>query len=159
MSQRLLESAVVIVVSTSMSDDPFKKTTAKQINDWLADRGFVISPPIFLPFGYPLFEVFQQQLEQGHRIIFTTGGIANHAEDSTPEITAAFLEVHLPKLMEELRVLETWTSPHAWPTRGVAGFSGSSFVMNLPGSTAGVRNSLSFLDRKLPQLLEQYEEK
>lgn len=79
-------------------------------------------------------------------LVLTTGGTGLAPRDVTPEATAAVLERPAPGLAEELRRRGVASTPFAVLSRGVAGVRGAALVVNLPGSTGGVRDGLAVLD-------------
>lgn len=79
-------------------------------------------------------------------LILTTGGTGITATDRTPEATRAVIERDAPGIAEFLRQSATPTFPRAALSRGVAGVRGSSLIVNLPGSTGGVKDGLAALD-------------
>jgi len=78
-------------------------------------------------------------------VILTTGGTGLTARDITPEATTAVLERPAPGIAEALRVSAAPRFPRAWLSRGVAGTRGKTLIVNLPGSTNGVRDGLAVL--------------
>ncbi len=78
-------------------------------------------------------------------LILTTGGTGLAARDVTPEATRAVLEREAPGLAELLRARSAATFPRAVLSRGVAGVRGTALIINLPGSTGGVRDGLAAL--------------
>jgi molybdenum cofactor synthesis domain-containing protein len=76
-------------------------------------------------------------------LVLTTGGTGLSPRDRTPEATSAVLEVTSPGLAERIRVVETERFPRAALARGVAGVRARTLIVNLPGSTSGVRDSLA----------------
>lgn len=78
-------------------------------------------------------------------LILTTGGTGLAARDVTPEATRAVLEREAPGLAEHLRARSAATFPRAVLSRGVAGVRGTALIVNLPGSTGGVRDGLAAL--------------
>jgi molybdopterin adenylyltransferase len=78
-------------------------------------------------------------------VILTTGGTGLAARDVTPEATEAVLERSAPGIAEALRVGAGAKVPRAWLSRGTAGARGSTLIVNLPGSPAGVRDGLATL--------------
>lgn len=145
----------MLVVSTSAAAGLASDETGPVIRAWLGDHGFSVSEPIIVADGAPMGEALRRELERDHRVILTTGGTGVSPDDVTPELTEPLLDLQLPGLMEALRDLGRETTPFAVLTRGVAGFSGNTFVMNLPGSRGGVRDGLQLLDNLLDHLLEQ----
>jgi len=79
-------------------------------------------------------------------LVLTTGGTGLAPRDVTPEATLAVLEREAPGIAERLRVLCVESFPRAALSRGVAGTRGRTLVVNLPGSTGGVRDALGALD-------------
>jgi molybdenum cofactor biosynthesis protein B len=78
-------------------------------------------------------------------LILTTGGTGLAARDVTPEATRAVLEREAPGLAELLRSRGAAEFPRAALARGVAGVRGAALIVNLPGSTGGVRDGLAAL--------------
>jgi molybdenum cofactor synthesis domain-containing protein len=77
--------------------------------------------------------------------VLTTGGTGLAARDVTPEATRAVLEREAPGIAEALRASAAATFPRAVLSRGVAGVRGTTLIVNLPGSTSGVRDGLAAL--------------
>jgi molybdenum cofactor synthesis domain-containing protein len=87
-------------------------------------------------------------------VILTTGGTGLTARDVTPEATNATLERAAPGIAEALRATAAPRFPRAWLSRGVAGTRGRTLIVNLPGSTDGVRDGLSVLEQILDHAVE-----
>ena len=75
-------------------------------------------------------------------LVLTTGGTGLSARDNTPEATRAVLEREAEGIAERLRVACIDAFPRAALSRGVAGSRHRTLVINLPGSTSGVRDAL-----------------
>lgn len=82
----------------------------------------------------------------GIDVVLTTGGTGFGPRDITPEATRAVLEREAPGLAELLRRRGEASTPYAVLSRGLAGSRGSTLVVNLPGSTGGVRDGLAALE-------------
>jgi molybdenum cofactor synthesis domain-containing protein len=78
-------------------------------------------------------------------LVLTTGGTGLGPRDVTPEATRAVLEREAPGIAERLRVLCVESFPRAALSRGLAGSRARTLVVNLPGSTSGVRDALAAL--------------
>ena len=79
-------------------------------------------------------------IEKGLGLVVTTGGTGFAERDVTPEATAEVIERPAPGLAEAARAASD--NPHAMLSRGVSGIAGSTLIVNLPGSIAGVEESL-----------------
>ncbi|MGH7446386.1 MAG: MogA/MoaB family molybdenum cofactor biosynthesis protein [Longimicrobiales bacterium] len=79
-------------------------------------------------------------------IILTTGGTGLTARDITPEATRAVIERAVPGICERIRAEGASATAYAALSRGIAGVRGSTLIVNLPGSTSGVRDGLRVLD-------------
>ncbi|MBN0041761.1 MogA/MoaB family molybdenum cofactor biosynthesis protein [Cellulosimicrobium cellulans] len=95
----------------------------------------------------------------GARVVLTTGGTGVGPRDLTPEGTREVLEQEVPGIAEELRRRGAAHVPAAVLSRGLAGIAsgpkGRVLVVNLPGSTGGVRDGWSVLEPLLPHVLAQ----
>jgi len=79
-------------------------------------------------------------------LILTTGGTGLTVRDVTPEATRAVLDKEAPGIAEALRHAAYPQFHRAALSRGVSGVRARTLIMNLPGSTGGVRDGLAVLD-------------
>ena len=79
-------------------------------------------------------------------VILTTGGTGLSARDVTPEATRAVLERDAPGIAERIRITCMESFPRAALSRGLAGVRHRTLIVNLPGSTGGVRDALAALE-------------
>ncbi len=79
-------------------------------------------------------------------LILTTGGTGLTPRDVTPEATRAVLDREAPGIAEALRMTAYPRFPRAVLSRGAAGMRGRTLIVNLPGSTGGVKDGLSVLE-------------
>src|SRR5206468_9035659 len=87
--------------------------------------------------------------------VITTGGTGINPTDRTPEATASVLDYQITGLADAIRASGLPKVPTAVLSRGVAGVAGGTLVVNLPGSTGGVRDGLGVLDGVLSHAVDQ----
>lgn len=75
-------------------------------------------------------------------VVLTTGGTGVAPRDVTPEATQEVCDRLIPGLAELMRNVSIDKTPHAALSRGLAGVADQTLVVNLPGSTGGVRDCL-----------------
>ncbi len=78
-------------------------------------------------------------------LVLTTGGTGLSDRDVTPEATRAVIEREAPGIAEHLRAATGASFPLAFLSRGLAGVRHRTLIVNLPGSTSGVRDTLDAL--------------
>ncbi len=78
-------------------------------------------------------------------LVLTTGGTGLSARDVTPEATRAVIEREAPGIAERLRTITGADFPRAALSRGISGIRARTLIVNLPGSTKGVRDALNTL--------------
>lgn len=78
-------------------------------------------------------------------IVLTTGGTGFSPRDYTPEAMDGVIERDIPGIPEALRAYGQERTPYSMLSRGKAGIRGNTIIVNLPGSTRGVAESLDAL--------------
>jgi len=92
-------------------------------------------------------------------LVLTTGGTGFTPRDFTPEATKEVIERDVPGIPEAMRVECLKLTKRAMLSRGVAGIRGRSLIINLPGSTKGVKESLEAILEGLAHGLDMIAEK
>lgn len=75
-------------------------------------------------------------------VVLTTGGTGLSSRDVMPEVTRNVIDVEIPGMSEAMRAESMKVTQMAMISRAVAGARGSTLIINLPGSTGGVRDNL-----------------
>lgn len=70
-------------------------------------------------------------------VILTTGGSGIGPRDNAPDVTAIFCDRLIPGIAEYLRSESCKETLNAVLSRGVAGYRGTTIIVNLPGSVKG----------------------
>jgi molybdopterin adenylyltransferase len=122
-------------------------TSGPAIRDWASGRGYHVVAQRTAPDETETIFAEIVSLVDGERVdvVLTTGGTGLTARDVTPEATRAALEREVPGIAERIRAAGAASTPYAALSRGLAGTRGSTLIVNLPGSTGGVRDGLTVL--------------
>jgi molybdenum cofactor synthesis domain-containing protein len=147
--------AVVIVTSTRAAAGEYEDRTGPMIAAWLAEHAFSVDPVVVVADGPEVAAALAAAVASAPSLVVTTGGTGVGLGDGTPDATSALLDKALPGFSEELRRRGAASSPLSLLSRGVAGIAGSTFVVNFPGSTGGVRDGLQLLGEVVEHLLDQ----
>jgi molybdenum cofactor synthesis domain-containing protein len=148
-------SARVIVASNRAAKGIYEDKTGPVIVAWLADRGYDVPAPVVVEDGDPVGAALRAALADGVAVVLTTGGTGISPTDHTPDVTKAVLDHELPGVADAIRAAGLPKVPSAVLSRGVAGVAGRTLVVNLPGSSGGVKDGLGVLDGILDHAVDQ----
>ncbi|AMM20147.1 molybdenum cofactor biosynthesis protein [Frondihabitans sp. PAMC 28766] len=151
----MTRTALVIVASTRASRGEAVDRTGPLLRAWLDERGFTVDDPVVVADGEPVGQALIAGIAQGVSIVITTGGTGVSPTDATPEMTLPLIDKRLLGIEEELRRRGAEHVITALLSRGIVGVAGRTLVVNLPGSSGGVRDGLSLLAEILDHLLDQ----
>jgi molybdenum cofactor synthesis domain-containing protein len=94
-------------------------------------------------------------VEDGARLVLTTGGTGITPTDVTPEAVRPLLDKEVPGIAETLRLASRDRVPTSVLSRGVAGVLGRALVVTLPGSPGGVRDAMALLSPLVRHAVDQ----
>lgn len=148
--------ARVIVASNRAAAGTYEDETGPMIVAALTDWGFDVPDAAVVGDGDPVTAALKEALGDRPDAIITTGGTGVNPTDRTPEATRPFLDRELPGIAEAIRAYGVAGGiPTAMLSRGLAGVSGDTVIVNLPGSKGGVKDGLAVLQPVLPHVVDQ----
>jgi len=150
-----VKSARVVTASNRAAAGMYADRSGPVIVEWLRARGFDCPDSTVVPDGEPVGEAIRAAVADAADVVITTGGTGISPTDATPEVTRALLDYEVPGLADAIRAAGAPTVPTAVLSRGVTGVAGRTLVVNLPGSTGGVRDGLGVLDGVLDHAVDQ----
>lgn len=158
MSPRL--PAAVVVASTRAASGARQDTTGALIEAWLERHDFDTAPAVVVADGDPVGVAVAAAVDAGARLVLTTGGTGLTPTDRTPEQTLALARrrggFEVPGIAEAIRAHGLGNGVgSAMLSRAVAVVVGECLVVNLPGSTGGVRDGLAVLAPVVRHAVEQ----
>jgi cyclic pyranopterin phosphate synthase len=139
--------AAVLVMSDSIAAGEKDDRSGRAIVDRLKSEGIEVQEYRIVPDDEALIEqTLRRYADEMHLdLVITTGGTGLGPRDRTPEAMAKLIEREAPGISEALRSYGQARTPRAMLSRGRAGVRGKTLIVNLPGSTRGVQESLDAL--------------
>ena len=144
--------AAVLTVSDGVDMGTREDKSGDALEELLTGDGFEVVRRVVPDERAAIAEAIEE-LAREHRVVLTTGGTGVGPRDVTPEATASVLERSAPGIAEAIRADSIAKTPHGLLGRGLAGVLGQTLIVNLPGSTGGVRDGFAVLQPALEHAL------
>lgn len=149
-------TARVIVASNRAAAGIYVDETGPPIVAALRAWGFDTPDADVVPDGDPVGVALWGAVSEQVDVVLTTGGTGISPTDRTPEATERLIDRRIPGIAEAIRAhgIAKGVATAAL-SRGVAGVSGRTLVINLPGSRGGVADALEVLGEIVPHAVSQ----
>jgi molybdenum cofactor synthesis domain-containing protein len=148
--------AVVVTASNRAAFGVYADRSGEALAHGLRDLGFAVEGPHVRPDDVAELEVvLREAVAGGADVVLTTGGTGLSPTDVTPEATRAVIDREAPGLAEAVRRYGEGKVPTSVLSRGIAGTAARTLIVNLPGSTGGVKDGLAVLGPLLPHVVSQ----
>jgi molybdopterin adenylyltransferase len=146
----------ILTISDAGSRGERSDTSGDSIASWARERGYTVTQRTIIPdeSGIIANTLAGWCDRDEAELILTTGGTGLTERDITPEATRAILIKEAPGIAEAIRMSAYPRFPRAALSRGIAGVRGKTLIVNLPGSTGGVRDGLGVLTNLVEHAVE-----
>lgn len=145
----------IVIASTRAAAGVYDDRSGPLIAEWFVQQGFSSPEIVVVPDGDPVGRALRIAVADGVDVVITSGGTGISPTDQTPAQTMPLLDFELPGLADAIRRSGLPKVPTAILSRGVCGVAGHTLIVNLPGSTGGVRDGLGVLAEVVHHALDQ----
>jgi len=148
--------ALAVTVSNRAAAGVYEDRSGPVLVSLLEAAGCAVDGPVVVADGEPVSAALRSAVASAYDVVVTTGGTGLTPLDLTPEMTRRVIEREIPGIAEALRAAGAAAGvPAAILSRGVAGVAGRTLIVNLPGSTGGVRDGMAVLASVLAHAVSQ----
>ena len=148
--------ALAVTVSNRAAAGVYPDRSGPVLVDLLRRAGCdVVDGPLVIPDGDPVEEALRDAVAAGYDVVVTTGGTGLTPTDQTPEMTGRCSTGRYRGSPRRSGRPGPRRGTGRDPVPGLAGLAGRTLIVNLPGSTGGVRDGMAVLGRVLAHAVDQ----
>jgi molybdenum cofactor synthesis domain-containing protein len=148
--------ALAVTISNRAAAGIYEDRSGPVLADLLRAAGCEVDGPVVIPDGPTVRTALQDAVAAGYDVVVTTGGTGLTPSDETPEMTQLVLDREVPGIAQAIRAAGVAAGvPAAALSRGIAGVANTTLIVNLPGSTGGVRDGMAVLSGLIEHAVDQ----
>ena len=152
-----LGRALVVIIDDKVTHGTHDNSMGALVTELLEESNFIVDGVLLVPAEIAgIRNALNTAVIGGVDLVVTVGGTGVSPRDVTPDATHGVLDRPVPGIAEALRASGLAAgSIEAGVSRGVAGVSGSTLVVNLAGSRAAVRDGMATLSSLVPHVIDE----
>ena len=151
-----MKRAAIITASNRAFNGVYEDTSGQILLEGLKTLGYHIDGVQVLPDDVEkISAAIKSAITDGLDLVVTTGGTGVSPFDVTPEATAPLIEKEMPGILEALRAYSRDKVPTTDLSRGAAGVTNKTLIINLPGSPGAAKDGLVIIERLASHIHDQ----
>jgi molybdenum cofactor synthesis domain-containing protein len=151
-----MKRAVVITASNRAFNGIYEDRSGQILLNGLRELGYEIPEVTLLPDDVDqIASAIKSAIAAEVDLVVTTGGTGVSPFDLTPEATEPLVAKKMPGILEALRAYAREKVPTTDLSRGVAGVTNKTLIINLPGSPGGAKDGLVIIERLASHIHDQ----
>lgn len=156
-SVRNLGRALVVIVDDRVVHGELEDSTGPLVTELLEEAGLVVDGSVVVAGELvDIRNALNTAVIGGVDLVVTVGGTGVSPRDVTPDATAGVLDRPIPGIAEAIRASGLAAGAlDAGLSRGLAGVSGSTLVVNLARSRAAVRDGMATLTPLVGKVIDE----
>ncbi len=151
-----MKRAAVITASNRAFKGVYEDKSGQILLEGLKTLGYQIDSVLILPDEIEkISSAIKDAIKDGIDLLVTTGGTGVSPFDVTPEATAPLIKKEMPGILEALRAYSRDKVPTTDLSRGAAGVTNKTLIINLPGSPGAAKDGLVIIERLASHIHDQ----
>jgi molybdenum cofactor synthesis domain-containing protein len=151
-----MKRAAVITASNRAFNGVYEDKSGQILLEGLKSLGYQIDVVQVLPDDIEkISAAIKSAIKDSLDLVVTTGGTGVSVFDVTPEATAPLIEKEMPGILEAFRAYSRDKVPTTDLSRGAAGVTNKTLIINLPGSPGAAKDGLVIIERLASHIHDQ----